>query len=78
MKASLKRGDVEYDMYTDLFILHRDYGIPEHDDAYWMALTGRAAEIRAKYEHTEVGNLVNRYLIELLKLLDNKAKGDKA
>lgn len=74
MKAGLKKGDVEFDMYTDLYTLHRDYGIPEQDNEYWMALTGKAAEIRAKYEHTAVGSLVNRHLIELLKLLDNKAK----
>lgn len=75
MKAELKAGHPVYDAMTDLFKFHREYGVPEHDDKYWAELTKKAGEIRAKYEHTEVADLVNRHLIETLVMLDGIAKG---
>ena len=34
MELVLKKGDVIYDAYGDLFRFHRDFGIPEKNDEY--------------------------------------------
>lgn len=78
MKAEFKKGDIEFDMYTDLYTFHRDFGVPENADAYWTALIERVDEIVEKYKDTVVEGIVSHHLINVMELLNKKAREGQA
>lgn len=65
-KANLKKGDVEYDAYNDLFFFHKSYGTPEKNDQYWVDVIAQADAINEKYKGTVMAGIVSRHLIGLL------------
>ena len=79
MKVDLKAGNPVYDAMTDLFKFHRDYGIPEKEDRYWVKLIEAAGALNDKYKDTIVGDIVGRHLVSTMAMLDRMAKeGEKA
>ena len=78
MKADLKAGNPVYDAMTDLFKFHREYGIPEKEDSYWVKLIEVAGALNDKYKDTIVGDIVGRHLVSTMAMLDRMAKeGEK-
>ena len=78
MKADLKAGNPVYDAMTDLFKFHREYGIPEKDDSYWVKLIEAAGALNDKYKDTEVAGIVSHHLVATMAMLDkavDKGKG---
>lgn len=79
MKAEWKKGDIVFDMYSDLYAFHKDYGIPEEADSYWAKLIEAAGALNDKYKDTIVGDIVGRHLVSTMAMLDKMAKeGEKA
>lgn len=79
MKADLKAGNPVYDAMTDLFKFHREYGMPEKEDCYWVQLIEAAGALNDKYKDTIVGDIVGRHLVSTMAMLDRMAKeGEKA
>lgn len=79
MKADLKAGNPVYDAMTDLFKFHREYGMPEKEDRYWVKLIEAAGALNDKYKDTIVGDIVGRHLVSTMAMLDRMAKeGEKA
>lgn len=78
MKADLKAGNPVYDAMTDLFKFHREYGMPEKEDRYWVQLIEAAGALNDKYKDTIVGDIVGRHLVSTMAMLDRMAKeGEK-
>lgn len=78
MKADLKAGNPVYDAMTDLFKFHREYGMPEKEDRYWVKLIEAAGALNDKYKDTIVGDIVGRHLVSTMAMLDRMAKeGEK-
>ena len=78
MKADLKAGNPVYDAMTDLFKFHREYGMPEKEDSYWVKLIEAAGALNDKYKDTIVGDIVGRHLVSTMAMLDRIAKeGEK-
>lgn len=78
MKADLKAGNPVYDAMTDLFKFHREYGMPEKEDRYWVQLIEAAGALNDKYKDTIVGDIVGRHLVSTMAMLDRIAKeGEK-
>ena len=78
MKADLKAGNPVYDAMTDLFKFHREYGMPEKEDRYWVKLIEAAGALNDKYKDTIVGDIVGRHLVSTMAMLDKMAKeGEK-
>lgn len=79
MKADLKAGNPVYDAMTDLFKFHREYGMPEKEDRYWVKLIEAAGALNDKYKDTIVGDIVGRHLVSTMAMFDRMAKeGEKA
>lgn len=72
-KSDMKKGDPEYDVYSDLFFFHRDFGKPEKEnDRYWTGMLEKAGEINSKYKDTIMGGLVATYLVGLMTMWDKE------
>lgn len=76
MRLAVHKDDVIFQAYMELFEFHKAYGIPERgNDKYWADMTDKAAEIRRKYEGTEMEMIVVRHLIGIMTMLNRKAEG---
>lgn len=75
MKKDLKKGDIEFEAYGDLFNFHKAYGTPERSDVYWTDMITAASEIAGKYKGTIMGGVVSRHIMELMSMWNNAMKG---
>lgn len=74
-KSEMKKGDPEYDAYSDLFFFHRDFGkVKKKNDQYWTGMLDRAAEINDKYKDTTMASIVARHIIGLMVKWDKEVK----
>lgn len=74
MELVLKKGDVIYDAYGDLFRFHRDFGIPEKNDEYWDELLAKASEITNRYKGTEMEEIITNHLVTLMNKLNKEVQ----
>ena len=50
MRKELKKGDAEYDLFTDYWKLTKEFNIPEDNDEYWESLVSAGDEFCEKYD----------------------------
>ena len=57
MKKDIKKDDIEWKIFMDVWAKYKDYAIPEEDEEYWSNLLKDMGAISAKYQHPLALNL---------------------
>lgn len=70
MKKDIKKDDVEWKIFMDIWSVYKEYAIPEADDKYWQDLIKDMGAITQKYDNP----LASRLVMGVCKALDDMGR----
>ena len=74
MKKEVKKTDIEWSIFVDVWEFYQKFGIPEDGQDYWKAIVDAGVEIEKKYK----GNiLANRLYYAVIQALNEEYKEGK-
>lgn len=73
----MKKGTPDCDIHNEFYNLHKRFGDPEDNDAYWNTLDGEITRWTNKYKGTDYEEMVRMMAVGMLGLLDGKLRRKK-
>ncbi len=66
MRKELKKTDVEWGIFFDVFEYYKEYGIPENDKMYWDAAIVAGNKIIEKYNGNHLAKELSNGVLKAL------------
>jgi len=76
-KIEIEKNSPEWNIYQELWQLHKAYGDPEDNDTYWDDLDKVITGWTNGYKGTDYEEFVRMIAVGLLELLDGKLRRKK-
>lgn len=73
----IEKDSDEWNIHQEYWKLHKDFGDPEDNDAYWNTLDGEITRWTNKYKGTDYEEMVRMIAVGMLGLLDGKLRRKK-